>query len=132
MKGIYDHLNSWLRRKEAEKFTTDGDGNTAVRIDGEISLEIEVSTGLTQNISAAVAGTEYTFTIPVGTKRFEWSSRKNSTVKWTFQSGQSGIIFSTLEPGNIKQENNLKLTTPIVIYFQCSKSGDTIELSSWS
>jgi hypothetical protein len=33
---ITDYLKFWIHRKEAEKFTTTGSGDTAVRIDGDI------------------------------------------------------------------------------------------------
>ena len=132
MKGVFNHLNNWLHRKESEKFTTDGDGNTAVRSQGEISLAIEVDSGLTQNIAAPLANTEYSFTIPLGTKRFEWKSRKFGEIQWSFQIGESGTTFSTLSPGNLKTEDNLKLVVPIVVYFRSNKANDTIELSSWS
>jgi len=39
MDEILAKLNAWLHRKESEKFTTDGSGNTAVRVEGNISLD---------------------------------------------------------------------------------------------
>jgi len=39
MNEIWTKLNSWLHRKESEKFTTDGDGNTAINISGTVTQE---------------------------------------------------------------------------------------------
>lgn len=38
MNEILEMINSWLHRKEAEKFTTDGSGNTAVRTEGSVTV----------------------------------------------------------------------------------------------
>jgi len=39
MNEIWTKLNAWLHRKESEKFTTDGDGNTAINIIGTVTQE---------------------------------------------------------------------------------------------
>lgn len=39
MNEILAKINSWIHRKEAEKFTVDGDGNTAVRVIGKVELD---------------------------------------------------------------------------------------------
>ena len=37
MDNILTKINAWLHRKESEKFTTDGSGNTAVNVTGNVS-----------------------------------------------------------------------------------------------
>lgn len=40
MKGVFEHLNLWVRRKLAESFTQTDGGDTAIRIKGETDVKL--------------------------------------------------------------------------------------------
>jgi hypothetical protein len=94
-------------------------------------LTIESATVL--NVAAPVAGTEYTFTIPVGAKRFEVAARSGlAKVQYCFSAGQSAIDYKTLRAGSVWEEPNLFLVAGLDVYFQTNKNGEVLEISIYS
>lgn len=91
-----------------------------------------VSQGTIQNIPALVAGTEYSFTMPANTRRFEFKCRGIAKLQFAFVSGGSASNFRTVSPGASYKEEGLVLSAPITIYFQTTKDSETLELTTWS
>jgi hypothetical protein len=83
------------------------------------------------NIPANVAGTEYTILIPSTSKRYEFRARGNAKIQYAFKSGDTNIKYMTLFAGNPKSEDNLKLNSNLIIYFQTNKANETIEVLIW-
>lgn len=99
---------------------------------GQLSIaQTGASNPSVQNVSMALAGTEYTVTIPISTKQFELRSRLSGTLQIAYVSGQSGITFRTVPPGCAYIESGLLLNSNLVIYIQSTKPNDTLEAVSW-
>jgi len=96
------------------------------------SLPITVTTPTLQNVPAALANTEYSITIPAGTKRFELRSRFYGNLKIAYVATQTSTNYWTLEYSNVYSEGDLSLGSPLIIYFQTSRSNDVIEVKTWS
>lgn len=115
-----------------------GDGVEELAINPDGSINVVAATGgasnpLIQNISLLLADTEYTITIPSGTKKFAIRSRTGlPKMQLSYIAGQSSSNFITIYPGNIYTENDLLLQASINVYIQSSKASQIIEVVSWS
>jgi hypothetical protein len=110
-----------------------GERKFEIVVDATSSLSgILVSDYAIQNVPAAVAGTEYSFTLIAGVKRFEVKARSgNAKVQLARIAGQSGITYRTVTPGNVFSEPDLILLAPLTFYFQTNKDNETIEILTW-
>lgn len=125
-KLIYDSLSKYQ--------TTDGGGDPAVNISGNITVTPQnKNTAILQNISAPLAGTEYVITIPANVTKYEIRARDTGAcrIQYSYVSGQTNSIFKTIYPGSSKVEENVTFTSPFIIYFETSKSNQTIEVEVW-
>lgn len=121
IKYIYNHAE---RRFELE---------TSLSLTGAVTVTgITVSAGQIANISAPVAGTEYSFTLAAGVGSFEMNARGNAKVQWSFITGQTNTVFKTLFPGSNYEKSGLNLTTPMTIYFETNKTGEVLEVITYS
>jgi hypothetical protein len=86
------------------------------------------------NAPAALVGTEYSFTLPSGTKRYQMQVRGGGivTTQYAFTATQSGTNFFTLPPGNVHFEEGLILSSALTVYFQMDKPGKVLEIMYWT
>lgn len=84
------------------------------------------------NLNMATANTEYTFSLPAGTKQFEIRSRSLGRVRLAFVEGESGTTFKTIWPGNSYFEGGLLLSDVLNVYVQSSKFNDVLEILFWT
>jgi hypothetical protein len=110
--------------------TTDGSGDPAINIVGDITLS-QLSTPTIQNITAASASTEYNVVIPSNTKKYMIRNRNTGKIQYSFITGQTNTNFITIMPGNTIEETGLDLTSSLTIYFETSKPNQIIEVLSW-
>jgi hypothetical protein len=83
------------------------------------------------NVSLTTAGTEYSYTIPVGTKRIKFKLRAlNALLKYSFTSGESGTTYITVAYGDDEEINDAKLGGQI-IYFQSPTASQVVEVRTW-
>lgn len=92
--------------------------------------DLIVTSPTLQNISMAVAGTEYSVVIPVGAKRFSIYSRDSAILKAAYISGQSGLNYFTIGYGVSYDENNLAGSS-LTLYIQSNKANTILEVLSW-
>lgn len=82
------------------------------------------------NVSMPSAGTEYSLTFPIETKRFQLNIREHAskyTVAWT-----SGGDYLTKSPGTIYEETNLEIVAgKDTIYFTATKNNMVMEIIAW-
>jgi glucose dehydrogenase len=98
-----------------------------------VDTSITASSPTTYNVSAAIAGTEYSQVIPAGTKRFMAKVRSgDARMQFAYVSGQSGTNYTTVRVGCFYEEINLNLTASITFYFQTNKATQTLEMLVWS
>jgi hypothetical protein len=84
-----------------------------------------------QNILAAVANTEYSFTVPAGTRQYRFKVRGNAKIQYCFISGNSNTVFMTVDPGNSEGETDILLPADKTIYFRVTKDNTKIEVLTW-
>ena len=90
------------------------------------------SNPLLSNMSILLANTEYSFSLPAGTKQFEFRSRLGAKLQIAYTSGDTGSIFKTIWSGCLYSETGLLLTASLDIYVQGSKPNDVLEILSWT
>lgn len=111
----------------------DGTDILGVNADGSINVNVVSSADTTPaifNVSAAVAGTEYSQVLPANSKKFVLKSREKATIKLSYTNGTSGTNYITIPPGAVFEDNNFYLAQ--TLYFQSNKNGDTIEIIAYT
>lgn len=111
-------------------FTPAGSGgapSTPVTIPG-----LTVLTPTIANVSIPLAGTEVSYILPAGTKRFLILLRTPSMakLKLAYVSGDSGLLYVTVNPGCHYGEGEI-LTPSLTLYFQATLPGQVAEVVSW-
>lgn len=127
MNEILEMINSWLHRKEAEKFTTDGSGNTAVRVEGNISLDSTDTldtegriTKITLNDSTWVALERSPTTNPTGTGALiergslTLQNRTKKDILLQYDNTESDITISMILKSGSERFYDIK--NPITVY----------------
>lgn len=99
-----------------------------VKIIGD--TELTAFTPTIYNVSAPLAGTEYSQILSDDTKQFTIRARGLSQIQLSFVSGDSGLVFLTIPPGCNYSSGDLQLITK-TIYFQTSKPAETVEIIEW-
>jgi hypothetical protein len=128
LEVIIDHTTDSIRL---------GDGTTlfsSTAIGIKTALDVNVinasvaQTGDTAAVSMLTSGTEYSYSIPIGTKWLEVRSRSNGKIEFGYISGNRNF---TILPGNIKKISDIITTAARTLYISSSKNGDTLEIHYW-
>lgn len=83
------------------------------------------------NVSMTSAATEYSYTFPADTKKFEIRIRSGSSLlQIAFISGQSGSTYITIPYGASYSENDAKVGGA-TIYFQSPDATQVAEIKTW-
>jgi len=83
------------------------------------------------NVEMTDADTEYSYTLPVGTTRFEIKLRKMGIpLKICFVSEGSGTTYKNLPAGRSYREDDIK-RGPNILYFQAATADQVAEIISW-
>lgn len=114
----------------------DADGDQLdINPDGSINVNVAGAAGVTTpvitNIAVPTANTEQSYAFPSDTKKFIMRARGNARLQIAYIALQSGTNYITVAPGNVYEEIDLNITST-TIYFQSSKSSETVEILSWS
>lgn len=127
--------SGYSARNNTSVFKDPSDGLYKTRIDGEIDVTADIESSTTPaiyNVSAPVAGTEYSQVLTDGTKKIFVSSRdRKATVQFSFVSSTTGTNYITIPAGASYNEEGLNLTG-VTIYFQTDKASQTIEIKEWT
>lgn len=83
------------------------------------------------NLSMPLANTEYSQALSNGTKKVMIRVRGKHKAQVSFVSGDSGILYFTLEAGAVYFEDNLDLSGAI-IYMQTNAAGQVAEILEWT
>jgi len=92
--------------------------------------DLIVTSPTLQNVTLALANTEYSVTIPSGAKRFSIYSRESSVLQAAYTAGQSGLNYFTIGYGNSYDEDNLAGSS-LTLYIRSNKVGTVLEVLSW-
>lgn len=83
------------------------------------------------NPSILVANVEQSYTFPVGMRSYFIQNREGGAVKWSYVSGQSGVVYNTLRAGSWIALHNYAGPT-LSFYYQSATVGTVLEISSWT
>ena len=110
------------------KFAPSGPASPSI-----VSVQTKTSPTITNTVMG-VAGSETALVIPSGTVEFCLKARPGSTTKlqYSYTSGASGTVFSTIPAGNEYREQNLTAAAVLTLYVQSSKAGTILELVTWA
>lgn len=84
------------------------------------------------NFNITLANTEYSYTLPSGTRAFEFKLRDVATLKFSDTSGQSGTTYVTVPPGTSYSVTNRKSGSTLPLYFQATSATQVLELIYWT
>lgn len=90
-----------------------------------------VATPTIDNFSMPLAGVEYSYTLPTGTRRFTLKNRTSGLVKLSYAVGESGTKWYSIEPGTSYGEEDLRLGS-LTFYFQSPTPNQIVEILSWA
>lgn len=91
-----------------------------------------VSTPTVVNLNLAVVGTEYSQTVPAGTKRIFISSRVNQLVRLAYAPGDTNTAWLTIPPGSNYSEVDLDVVS-LTLFLQSPDVGNNmLEITFWS
>lgn len=107
--------------------------------DGTNSLQITSNGGIVTNntdtsltifnVSAPVANTEYSVTLPNKTKKFLMRSRNKGVIQFTNVNGATGTQYITLKANTVYTDNCFYEN--LTIYFRSTKTNDILELIAY-
>lgn len=95
---------------------------------GTVSTET-IDTPVVVNHTLSTANTEYTITLPTGTKTFAVQNRSDGLIK--LKTVSAGAHF-TLFPGQPYYLANIKGTASVTIYAESPKASQVLEIIAWS
>ncbi|MEO0271694.1 MAG: hypothetical protein ABIM30_01220 [candidate division WOR-3 bacterium] len=111
-----------------------GDGTnfiTSTSVSGKTAIDVNtLNTGSTltvHNLFLALNTVEYTFSIPINTKRINLKSRIGGKLKINFNASIS-TSFISIPSGAVFYQDNLLTQTLNTLYVQSSLNGDTLEI----
>lgn len=140
---LYDQSGEIIR-KAAEPLTPGGLDNYYIKValsgPGGVVAPVPVTfaganaaTPSIQNISAPVSpGTEFSFSIPSGAKKFTIRSRLLGELRVAYASGETATKYITVMRGQAHYEDNLLLASSVTVFMTSTKASDTIEVLSWT
>ena len=131
-------FSSTVTDRERDKFVEHPNGETSVRV--KVSNPEDISGGgggssaatipTIYNLSMPIADTEYSQALGASTKQILIRLRdRTARAKIAFVSGDTSILFLTLEAGTVYSQENLNLTGA-TIYLQANKV-TTAEILEW-
>jgi len=133
---IIDHADDSIKIGDGTDLVTTTTENGSVGLDVHLTnTSIAVNAAGTPTIlnqSAPVAGTEYSISVPINSKKVTLKARNRSKLQFSFTSGQTNSNYITIPQGSIYELNGLNATVSFSIYFQASKAAEVVEVIVWT
>lgn len=128
-ENIWGMLNMWLRKKFKETFTTDGAGDTAIRVAGQLEVgTTEANTEEILNEVLLLADTEYTITLPSFTQRYTIFTRDRKKMQLAYVAGETDTNYLTILPGDTHDSSRLDYLSAKTLYLKTSSSNIEVEI----
>ena len=121
LDNIWDYLNIWIRKKFKDSFTTDGSGNTAIRVVGDLELDV-ANVEQIINTTLTTADTEYPIVLPTSVKRYTIFCVDKKKMVLGFNSGDTSDEYITIVPGVRHDSKQLDYTESKTIYLKSSSN----------
>jgi hypothetical protein len=87
-----------------------------------------------KTVAAPLSGTEYSYSLPAGTKRFTVRARQGvARLRIAFiATATNGTDYWTVRAGSSLPEQCVNSTTTYIVYFQSTKANTDVEFLSWA
>ena len=131
MDELWQYLKVWQHRKESEKFTTDSNGDTAVRTTTEVTEDTsDPNVEQVFTVFIPTKDTETEIALPDGTRRYEIGIRNGAAkLKLAYNIGDiSGGDYKTINRGARHNSDKVVLPDTSKIYLSSSSNNITIEV----
>ena len=93
-------------------------------------MEVILAKPIIKNLAMTVAGTEYSYILPVGTKMFRVKLRNvGYPLKMAIDEGESGTTYVTIANGQNQEE--IVKGGGATLYFQTTVNGQVVEILSF-
>ena len=137
--GILDKIfNRSERDLESQKFYESSYTGTGVDVrveqgtTGEPTPASEKKTAPTiVHVTAVVAGDQYSYTFPDGTKHFTMQSKKICNIQYAWVTGKTKTEFIEVPFGRVRELSGLWLNTR-TIYFETDKANNVVRFETWT
>lgn len=137
---IISHTNDSIRLGDGTSLVTATTVGPKVGIDVNlintspisVTTDGNVATPTITNVLIPFANSEQMHTFPAGTKKFLIRVRGDARLQFSYVVAGSSTSYITLPYGCFYEQDNLKLTGSMNLYFQCSKASQVLEILSWA
>lgn len=92
----------------------------------------QVANPVITSLAMASANTEYSITLPSGTRQFYLKARNDSSIKIAYLTGQTSTNYVIMYPGSTYFRDKIRRSTPLTIYFASSKASELLEVEYWT
>lgn len=97
------------------------------------SVVVQGSTNpVTVQVAMPVAGTEYSYTLPVDTKQYLLKMQGEGQLQLAEVATQSGTIYLTVPRLCFLSESDLSLSVARTLYFQSDRATQVLEIRYWT
>lgn len=127
---VVSHLDDSIRIGDGTNLATITPIGSKKALDVNAVNAAAATTPTIANVSAPVAGTEYNYSLPAGTKSYRLNARGNAKVQLAVQAGASNTEYVTIFAGSEHRDQNLNTAT--TLYFRTNKDSEIIEILSWA
>jgi hypothetical protein len=103
--------------------------NITGTIRGRATLE-SATTPTVYNVAVTLANTEVSQVLSPSTKQFTIKVRGTAKLQLAFESGQSGVTYLTVRPGNTYTSEGLDYNG--ALFFQTDQAAQIVEIVEWS
>ena len=132
-----DHTNDSIRLGDGTNFLTSTTIGPDVALDVNLINDITLDkdgigqTPAIANVAMAVSGSEYSFALPLGTKKITIRSRAKGRLQIAWVAATTGTTYLTVQPGTSYTIDNIDVNAALTLYMQSTKNTDTLEVLYW-
>lgn len=109
------------------------DDDNPLPITGNITTSAKLAkTPTIYNITAVLAGTQYSQLFPANMLQFKLRARNNAKLQIAYTTGETSTNFYTLMPGNVYDMVDIDTTFGTTIYFEATKADTVVEIEVWT
>lgn len=133
-----DHTNDSIRLGDGTNFLTSTTIGPDVGLDVNLINDVTLDkdgigqTPAVSNVAMAVAGSEYSFALPTGTKKMTIKSRQKGKLQIAWVAATTGTTFLTVPAGTSYTIDNIDVGAGLILYMQSTKNTDTLEVLYWT
>lgn len=130
---IISHENDSIRLGDGISLVTTSTASGHTGLDVNVLNNGIAGVPVVTVVSMAVSNTQYSFSIPLNTKKIQIKSRQSGLIKFSFTNGDIGSgSYVSISPGSYRDIDGIVVTTGLTLYFTSTKNSDTLEIMYWT